>query len=399
MTVLFDPDSAAVRDDPYPAYCVLRQEAPAYRHPELGFCAVSRYDDVKAALLAPGRLSSERSFAQDGMDPVAAMPIMVILDPPRHDQLRSLVNRAFTPRRIAALEKRIREIATDLVGEFAEEGRCDLWRDLAAPLPTTVIAELLGIPASDHAFFKAKSTEIASSVTPGEMPSGPTSSAGVELARYLASQFTEKRKKPGDDLLSALLAAEIEGERLTEAERIGFAILLLIAGNETTTNWIANTALLLDRHADARALLAREPVRLPIALEEALRFDPPLQGLERVAREDLTIAGENVAKGEKLLLLLASANRDEQRFEDAARFDIARTPNAHLSFGLGTHFCLGASLARLEARIAWEELLRRVPDFAIKGPVERLPSSVFRGVLSVPVEFPVQPDGGRSRPA
>jgi cytochrome P450 len=317
------------------------------------------------------------------------MPMMILMDPPEHDELRNLVNRAFTPRRIGALEPRVRQIARELIDGFAGRGVCDLWAEFAAPLPTTVIAELLGIPPADREMFKEQSTAVVAAAGPtsGSMQGSSAGEANRILAEYLAGQFEEKRRRPGDDQLSDLLRAEVSGRKLTVPELLGFAILLLIAGNETTTNLIGNAILLLDRHPDQRRRLAAEPGLIARGIEEFLRCDSPVQGLERDLCEDLDVQGQRIPAGSKLFLLVAAANRDPRRFAEPERFDVTRWPNRHLAFGFGTHFCLGASLARLEARVSFEELLARLPDFHVSGPVERLHSAVIRGLLRVPLEF------------
>jgi cytochrome P450 len=330
------------------------------------------------------------------------MPMMILMDPPAHDELRTLVNRAFTPRRIAQLEPRVRQIARELIDGFAERGRCDLFAEFSAPLPTTVIAELLGVPAAEREMFKQASTAVVAAAGPGGgggMEAAGGAAANRQLAEYLAHQLEEKRRRPGDDLLSALLEAEVDGRKLTLLEQLGFAILLLIAGNETTTNLVSNATLLLDRHPEQRARLLRDPALIPTAVEEFLRYDSPVQGLERDLAADAVVQGQKIPAGSKVFLLLAAANRDPRRIPDPQRFDVARQPNRHLAFGFGTHFCLGASLARLETRVAWEELLARIPDFRVSGPVERLHSGVIRGLLSVPLEFTPERDRGSAREA
>jgi cytochrome P450 len=316
------------------------------------------------------------------------IPLLIMMDDPRHRELRALVSRAFTPRRIGGLEPRIRKIARELLEAFAEKPEADLVRDFSAPLPTIVIAELLGVPASDQAWFKEKST-LVTQFDPAR-PAGVHPSAGqgpaVELGSYLARVLEERRRQPRDDLLSALLAAEVDGERLGQQELLGFAFLLLIAGNETTTNLISNAAILLDRHRDQRDRLLREPDLIPGAVEEFLRYDPPVQGLARTTTRPVTLHGVTIPEDRKVLLLFASANRDERRIPDPDRFDVTRHPNPHLAFGYGTHFCLGASLARLEARVAFEELLARLPDYRVQpGPIARLCSGPIRGALRLPV--------------
>jgi hypothetical protein len=387
----YDPLSHALHEDPYPTYDELRERHPVYRNPRTGLWAISRYDDVYEALREPELFSSRRIGVLPGEVEGAErrMPMMILMDPPAHDELRNLVNRSFTPRRIAELEPRVRQIARALIDDFAERGSCDLWADFAAPLPTTVIAELLGIPPADREMFKEQSTAVVAAAGPtsGPMQAEGAGQANRVLAEYLAGQFEEKRRRPGDDLLSALLEAEVDGRRLTPPELLGFAILLLIAGNETTTNLICNAALLLDRHPDQLRRLAADPGLLPRAIEEFLRCDSPVQGLERDLSEDLDVQGQVIPAGSKLFLLIAAANRDPRRYAQPQRFDVGRWPNRHLAFGFGTHFCLGASLARLEARVSFEELLRRVPEFHVSGPVERLHSAVIRGLLRVPLQF------------
>jgi hypothetical protein len=386
----FNPHSHELHEDPYPVYREMRERHPIFRSEKHGFWAVARYDDVSEALLQPHVFSSLRSLVEGApTDPAMAMPMMILMDPPGHDDLRALVNRGFTPRHIVQLEPRIRAIATDLIDAFIEKGSCDLWADLAAPLPTTVIAELLGVPREDHEMFKSKSTAMVAAAGPVSTGSGSYegANAAYELAAYLAGVFEAKRKRPGDDLMSGLLAAELDGRKLTPGELVGFAVLLLVAGNETTTNLICNAAVQLDRHPDERKKLVEDPSRVPVAVEEFLRFDPPVQGLERFMAEDTVFLGQQLRRGERAYLMIASANRDERAIPDPDRFDVTRSPNRHLSFGFGTHFCLGASLARLEARVVWEEILARFPEFHVSGPTERLHSGVIRGLLKLPLAF------------
>jgi cytochrome P450 len=331
----FDPHSKRLQDDPYPVYQRMRDEHPVLHVPELGFWAVSRYEDVKSMLRRPDCFSSMRSL--DPNDAMAKVPMIVVMDPPRHDALRSLLNRAFNPHRVAKLEPRIRSITSGLVDDFIERGHCDLWRDLSAALPTIVIAELLGVPSSDREMFKERSTAMASRVGPAMDPEMMADAAHpvMELAGYLASVFDEKRAKPADDLISALLAAEVDGQRLDQGELIGFALLLLIAGNETTTNLISNGAVLLDEHPDQRTRLLEDPSRIPLAVEECLRFESPVQGLERLVTEDIEVGSQKLRRGDKVFLMLGAANRDERSIEEPTRFDVCREKNPHLGFGFG----------------------------------------------------------------
>jgi hypothetical protein len=312
--------------------------------------------------------------------------MMMLLDPPRHGQLRALVNRAFTPRRVAALEPRIRALARDLVDDFVEDGSGDLVEQFSGPLPATVIAELMGVPAEDGLMFRDKSTAIVTQDAKGggDLDFTPA----IELTMYMGAAYEERRTRPRDDLMSALLEAEIDGEKLSQEELLGFALLLLVAGNETTTNLISNAVALLDQFPDQRKQLVADPSLLPAAIEEFLRFESPVQGLSRTLRKDAEIHGSTIPENAHILLLYASANRDERRIDDPERFDISRDAKAHLAFGFGTHFCLGASLARLEARIALEELLARLPDFRVDlAASKRLGGGVVRGWATLPLEF------------
>jgi hypothetical protein len=391
----FDPYSPTLHEDPYPVYRRLRDEFPVFHNTELSFWALSRYDDVKAGLLDPETYCSAQGVAvglrelmQSGP---LAVPMLIMMDGPRHTRMRAIVSRAFTPRRIASLERRIREIASELLDAFVGQNEVDLVCGFSAPLPTTVIAELLGVPVSDHAWFKQKSVEVAQ-FDPAKLRAFAREDArarigpALELGAYLAERLAERREAPRDDLLSALLAAEIDGEKLSDVETIGFAFLLLVAGNETTTNLITNGAINLDRHRDQRRKLVDDPSLIAMAVEECLRFDSPVQGLARTLTRDVTLHGESIPKGDQVLLLFASANRDERRIPDPDRFEVTRDPNPHVAFGFGAHYCLGANLARLEARVGFEELLARFPDYRLTGArVERLKSGPIRGALRLPV--------------
>jgi cytochrome P450 len=390
----FDPYSPRLHEDPYPVYRELRDAHPVFRNEKLDFWALSRFADVEAALLDPETYCSGQGIAvglkglhQSGP---GKTPMLIMMDGPRHTRMRGIVSRAFTPRRVAGLESRIREIARELLDAWPDREDPDLVRDLSAPLPTIVIAELLGVPPSDQQWFKQMSTQVAE-FDPMRIRAGAEAGvrhigAAAELGSYLAGALAERRTRPRDDLLSALLAAEIDGEKLGELETIGFAFLLLVAGNETTTNWISNASMLLHRHPDARRWLCEDRARLPRGLEECLRLDPPIQGLARTLTRDVELHGQVIPKGDQVLLLFASANRDERVIPEPDRFDVARDPNPHLSFGFGAHYCLGANLARLEARVAFEELLARHPEYRLhEEGLERLTSGPIRGLLSLPI--------------
>lgn len=386
----FDPFDPALHQDPYPVYRRLRNDFPVHHNPRRRFWTLSRHADVHAALQAPDVFISGKGVyvgmpEDDEGRLTAEVPLLITTDRPRHTQLRALVSRAFTPRRIALLEPRIRAIARGLLDNIEGRREFDLVREFSGPLPTIVIAELLGVPAEDQEWFKEKSTAVAQfdpSAPRGDTQMGPA----IEIGSYLAKVLAERRQDPRDDLLSALLAAEIDGERLSDVELIGFGFLLLVAGNETTTNLISNAAILLDRHRDQRRLLLEDPGRIPGAIEEFLRFDSPVQGLARTTAAPVTLHGVTIPEGSKVLLLFGSANHDERVIPDAERFDVLRALNPHLAFGFGAHFCLGANLARLEARVAFEELLARFPDYRMtQSRVERHCSGPIRGALRLPL--------------
>jgi cytochrome P450 len=392
--VEFNPYDPELHQDPYPVYRRLRDEFPIHHNARLRFWTLSRYADVLDALQAPDLFISGKGVAvgvpDDDYDALtASVPLLIAMDRPRHTKMRALVSRAFTPRRVALLEPRIRAIARSLLDDLKGRPAFDLVREFSAPLPTIVIAELLGVPAEDQEWFKEKSTAVAQfdpskgrDRESGAEQLGPA----AELGRYLAEILAQRRSEPRDDLLSALLAAEIDGQRLSEPELIGFSFLLLVAGNETTTNLISNAAILLDQHRDQRRLLTEDPARIPGAVEEFLRYDSPVQGLARTLAAPATLHGVTIPEGGKVLLLFGSANRDERKIPEPERFDVLRDPNPHLAFGFGAHYCLGANLARLEARVAFEELLARLPDYRMtESRVQRTCSGPIRGALSLPV--------------
>lgn len=358
MDIVFDPESAGVHDDLHATYRRLRDEQPVYKVPGRQIYALSRFDDVWEAL------GDHETFSSSGVEESKVLlPMMIYMERGQHDPLRGLVSRAFTPKRIAALEGRVREIVRELLDELAGADRAELMHQLALPLPNRVIAELIGIPPERREAFLA-CTEKLIEVGPRGKHDIAEPAAGI-YAEY-RKLLDERRAEPRDDLMSALLAAEIGGEKLSQDELLGFCFLLVVGGSDTTTNLIGNASVLLAQHPEQRAWLCEDPTRIPAAVEEVLRFESPTQSQPRRPIRDLELHGERIPRDCRLLLLLGSANRDEREFRDPDRFEVSREIRRHLAFGRGIHHCMGSPLARLEARVALEELLERHPHYAIE---------------------------------
>jgi cytochrome P450 len=388
----FDP---AFLEDPYPAYHQLRAEDPIHRHP-LGFYVLTRYDDVAGFLRDPrfGKSGYQALFeARFGSGPDGPwLPMsMLFRDPPDHTRLRALVSKAFTPRVVETLRDHIGTIVERLLDRVAELPRVDVIEALAYPLPVTVISELMGVPAADNEMIKEWSRDVARALDAIALPIAPDviergSRATEEIAGYFRTLSEERRRRPGPDLLSGLVEAEEAGDRLSERELLATCLLLYVAGHETTVNLISNGLLALLRHPEERRRLEADPARLPAAVEELLRYDSPVQRTGRMAAEDADIGGVPIPKGTLVLGLVGAANRDPSHFADPDRLDLGRDQPRHLAFGAGIHYCLGASLARLEAQVALGALLRRFPalTLSVERPVWRL-SSTLRGPESLPV--------------
>jgi cytochrome P450 len=414
----FDPFSDAQRTDPYPAYAELRRHSPVTKLEKTGAYAVSRYADVAYVLRHPEKFSSRAMIntmatgltsgltsgklsAADAAriaELVKAMPIplgdaaklrsLIGVDPPVHGPMRSLVNRGFTPRRISAIEARVRSIARDALAALDGKPHFDIVSEFFMPLPVTVIAELLGVEPERSADFKRWSDCAVAASTGGAGLIGPVEvlEGMVGLNQYIIGVVEQRRRDPQHDLISILIRAEDGEAALTPPEVAMFTLLLLVAGNETTTNLLGNTLLALIEHPDELARVQREPNRIPALVEEALRYDGPIQFLFREATQDVELSGVTIPAGATVIPLLGSANRDEAQFPHADRFDVSRNTQGHLAFGLGIHFCLGASLARLEARVALEELLPRFASFERREPhVQYVDSYLVRGPKHLPL--------------
>jgi cytochrome P450 len=313
---------------------------------------------------------------------------LITTDPPRHRQLRSLVTQAFTPKAVDALGPRISELTDGLLAEIASRGTADLIGALAYPLPVIVISELMGIPAEHRDRFKQWSDAIVSQTRTGAATEDHQA-ANQEMTGYFLALIEQRRSRPGDDLISNLLAAEIDGQKLNVGELLGFCALLLVAGNETTTNLIGNAVLCFTELPGTIDRILREPALLPQAIEEVLRFRSPVQSMYRLTVADTTLGGVRIPAGAPVVAWIGSANRDERQFERPAEFDVDRGQIRHLAFGHGIHFCLGAPLARLEAKIALEATLSRLPGLAVVpgAQLERMDSTIVYGVKSLPVSW------------
>jgi cytochrome P450 len=386
LSVLGDP---AVVTDPYPVLAAIRAASP-YAAVDGNLVVVGRHADCSRILRDP-RLSSERNrsvFTPPDAPPRPARLSFLSMDPPDHTRLRRLVSKAFTPRVIAQLEPRIREVTEDLLSAAAERDpdQLELVSQLAYPLPVRIISELLGVPADDYRRFAVWSARLAHSLQPQFIAEDAESSADAaearaEFAGYFRDLIARRRAEPADDLLTELIRAEDEGSHLTEAELVSTCILLLVAGHETTVGLISNAVLALLRHPDQLAALRADPALAGAAVEETLRYDPPVQLTARIARGPVRVGTVDAPDGGVILLLLAATGRDPDAFPDPDRFDISRAPGGHLAFAAGAHFCLGAPLARLEAAIALNAFAARVtepglagdglsykPNFNLRGP-------------------------------
>lgn len=389
----WDPYDVVIDDDPYPAWKRLRDEAPVYVNEEYGFFALSRFADVEAASRDTATFSSAHTTVLETLGPdKAPQRMMIFLDPPDHTKLRGLVSRAFTPRRISGLDERIRGICADLLDPLVGSGGFDYVSDFAAQLPSRVISTLVGVPPEDQEQQRLN-VDGMFHIEPGVgMQNEKAMASGLALIVYLVDLAAKRRDDPQDDLMSALVHAEITEDgverRLTEDEVVSFAMLLYSAGTETVAKLLGNAAVLLAAHPDQRADLAADSSLLPGAVEELLRFEPPSPVQGRWTLKPSEWHGTTIPEGSKVLLLTGSAARDERVFTDPDRFDIHRQIPLHLSFGYGIHFCIGASLARLESRIGLEETLARFPEWSVDpGAAVRAHTSTVRGYSSVPIRL------------
>ena len=397
--VVYDPYDWRIHEDPYPVYRALREEAPAYFNEERDFWAYSRYDDVLQAFRDPVTYSNKRGVSIDEVADAEQVMSVLGMDPPEHGRVRALVSRGFTPRRVSDLEPGIRALATHYIDEFIEAGSCDFIDEFAGKLPMDVISEMLGVPSPDRDELRIWADLVlhrdeGSSVVP---PEGKA--AAARLIAYFANHVDERRRRPGeDDLTDALIAAEVEGERMSDREIIAFLFLMVIAGNETTTKLLANALYWISKNPEQRAQLDADPSLISGWAEETLRYDPSSQLIARTTTCPVELHGRKIPEGARVALLIGSANRDERVFGEPDGYTIDRNTSQSLAFGQGTHFCLGASLARLEARVSLEEVHRRIGNFEIhEEGLVRVHSSNVRGFTKMPIAFPLGLREGEGR--
>ena len=380
---LFSDD---IRRNPYPLYDQLRASSPVLRvPPPFDAWMIFDYDGVKWVLNDHETFSSR----------VPAPQWFIFFDPPAHTKLRALISRAFTPKMIANLEPRIRELSRELLDQAVKRDEMDLAADFSVPLPMKVIAGMIGIPLTEWARYRRWSDVILrlsytrSGGEEAESALRDFTAVTAEMNAYLTDMIHERRQAPQDDLLTRLIAEEVDGERLSPQEILGFFQLLVVGGQETTTNLINNAVLCLLEHPDQLARLRKAPELLPTAVEEVLRYRSPLQWMMRTPRRDIKVCGEQIPAGKLVLPVIGSANRDPRQFPQAAAFDISRDPNPHVAFGHGIHFCLGAALSRIEAKIALSDLLARFKNFelATDQPSEPRQALNVHGPTRLPIRF------------
>jgi cytochrome P450 len=387
--LVYSPYDYAIHDDPYPTYARLREEAPLYRNDELDFWALSRHGDVLAAYRDTTRFSSANGVS---LEPTATGPhatktmSFLAMDPPKHGRMRGIVSRAFTPRRVNDLEPHIRELTREHLEPALDRGTFDFVADFAGKLPMDVMSEMLGVPKADRAEVR----RLADLLVHREEGVYDVPAAGMEaalvLARYFAEMLAERRKGPTDDLTSALMQAEMEGERLGDADIMAVLFLMIVAGNETTAKLLANAMYWASQNPNEQSRAFGDPEWIEPWIEETLRYDGSSQATARTLTTDVELHGSSLPAGSRVLLLIGSANRDESAFPDADRYDLGRDTSEMVSFGAARHFCLGAPLARLEARVALTQIVERVRAYEIdRAAARRVHSVNVRGFASLPM--------------
>ena len=393
--------SEAFNENPYPVYHQMRDKAPVYWSDAWGCWMLTRYQDITWTLqdyqtfTSLGRLTASMDLPEPLWEKVEPLVRhysqgLINVDPPDHTRMRKLVHMAFTPRTIRKMQSYIQDIVERLIDDQIERGEMDIIWDFSYPLPITVIAEMMGIPLEDHAKFKAWSGEIVGFMaTPKPTPQILLKSQDALLAmqQYFRDIYAKRRQQPEDDLITALVRAELEGDKLTEEEMVSSCVTILIGGHETTTYLIANGLYALLQHPDQLRRLRDNPDLADSATEEFLRYDGPFQRNRRIATRDVQLGDVTIEKDQLIMQLLGAANRDPAHFPDPDALDITRSPNKHLAFGYGPHFCLGAPLARLEAPTAYRVLLQRLKNIRLAHDSLEWNNALFRGLKSLPIQF------------
>ena len=378
--VSYDPTSVRIRNNPYDTYDRMRDRDPVHRMRLISAWVLTRYEDVDAVL------RDHRRFLKDDSSDIYRS--MLNSNPPDHTRLRAIVSKAFTPRAVAELHPRIQRIVDDLLNDLEREGGFDLMEKFAYPIPITVIAEMLGVPARDMDIFEIWSNDVSLIIEPYQTEEQElrVEKASKELFEYFEDIMEQRRREPRDDMITALMNAEEEGDKLTHEELLGTLMLLLVAGNETTRNLIGNGMLALLKHPDQLRRLRDNPDLLDSAVNELLRYDSPVQLDGRIAHEDVEIAGTQIQAGERVINAIGAANRDPAVFTNPNTLDIGRREKSHISFGRGIHHCLGAPLAMMEGRIAFASLLDRFSSISLVSEPEFREQIVLRGVEELWVE-------------
>tara|TARA_B100000700_G_scaffold203354_1_gene223596 strand:- start:473 stop:1684 length:1212 start_codon:yes stop_codon:yes gene_type:complete len=391
--LVYNPYAFDLHDDPYETYRRLREEAPTYWNPELSFWVLSRFEDVQNAFRDFETFSSTGGVALEsrrrGSNQRAGFQQLIEMDPPNHTSFRKLVNRIFTGRRIAQMEEEIRNIFTHYLDQIVEKGEANLVNDLSSPFPMDVISAFLDIPEQDRAELRSYSDTILIRED-GKIEIPQEAAEGMfAMLQYFIDDLPKRRENPRKGIIDDLLILEVDGRSLTEEELLGFCILFVIAGHETTTKMIANAVELLSRHPEQRNQIVQNLELAPSVVEEVVRYHNSTQYMHRTMTTDLDLHGNTLKKGDSVLLLIGAANHDEREFgPTAGQFNIHRNPDRHLSFGYGAHFCLGAALARMEGRIAIEEIHRRIPDYEVNHDEKiRFHSSNVTGWTELPITF------------
>ena len=377
--------------DHHEPFTWMRANAPVYWDGRVW--GITRHADLKAVSKDPATFSNAEGIRADA----GPIPMMIDMDDPEHMQRRKLVNRGFTPKRVRDREAHIRQVCDEIIDRVCERGTCDFVWDLAAPLPLIMIGDDLGVAPEDRDQLLRWSDDMLCALTGDPAALGPAMDAFVGYTAYATEVIADRKARPRDDLMSVLCHAEVDGDRLSDDSLVHESLLILIGGDETTRHVISGGGWQVLADRDQWDKLVADPSRLDVALEEMLRWVSPIKNMNRTATRDVELGGQQIHAGDKVLLLYPSANRDEDVFVDPFRFDIERTPNDHVAFGFGTHFCLGNSLARLELRVMFERLLARLPDLALASPAEPAsrPANFVSGYETMPVTFTPTPPAAR----